>query len=46
VLYSVITSLEVAKLKAIIYEKDENAFVTINDVHDVLGGRVKKRAIH
>ncbi|WP_312334513.1 YitT family protein [Anaerospora hongkongensis] len=46
VLYSVITRLEVAKLKAIIYEKDEHAFVTINEVHDVLGGRVKKRAIH
>lgn len=46
VLYSVITRLEVAKLKAIIYEKDEHAFVTINEVHDVLGGRVKKKAIH
>lgn len=46
VLYSVITRLEIAKLKSIIYEKDENAFVTIHEVHDVLGGRVKKRAIH
>jgi uncharacterized membrane-anchored protein YitT (DUF2179 family) len=46
VLYSVITRLEVAKLKAIVDEIDENAFVTINDVHDVLGGNLKKRAIH
>ena len=46
VLYSVITRLEIAKLKSIIYEKDENAFVTIHEVHDVLGGRVKKKAIH
>jgi len=46
VLYSVITRLEVAKLKAIVQEKDENAFVTINEVHDVMGGRVKKKAIH
>ena len=46
VLYSVITRLEIAKFKSIIYEKDENAFVTIHEVHDVLGGRVKKRAIH
>lgn len=47
VLYSVITRLEIAKFKSIIYEKDENAFVTINDVHDVLGGKTKKkRAIH
>lgn len=46
VLYSVVTRLEVAKLKTIVQEKDENAFVTINEVHDVMGGRVKKKAIH
>lgn len=46
VLYSVITRLEIAKLKAIVDEKDESAFVTIHEVHDVLGGRVKKKAIH
>lgn len=46
VLYSVITRLEIAKLKAIINEIDEGAFVTINNVHEVMGGRVKKRAIH
>jgi uncharacterized membrane-anchored protein YitT (DUF2179 family) len=46
VLYSVITRLEIAKLKSIIYEKDENAFVTIHEVHEVIGGIVKKKAIH
>lgn len=46
ILYSVITRLEIAKLKSIVQEKDENAFVTINDVHDVMGGRVKKKSIH
>jgi uncharacterized membrane-anchored protein YitT (DUF2179 family) len=46
VLYSVITRLEISKLKAIVLEKDETAFVTIHDVHDVMGGRVKKKAIH
>jgi uncharacterized membrane-anchored protein YitT (DUF2179 family) len=46
VLYSVITRLEIAKMKSIIFEKDPNAFVTIHEVHDVMGGRVKKRAIH
>ncbi len=46
ILYSVITRLEIAKLKAIIYDKDENAFVTINDVSDVMGGKHKKKAIH
>ena len=46
VIYSVITRLEVAKLKAIVDEIDENAFITISDVHEVMGGRLKKRAIH
>ncbi|WP_206812755.1 YitT family protein [Paradesulfitobacterium ferrireducens] len=45
-LYSVVTRLEVAKLKSIIDETDPNAFVTITDVHDVMGGSFKKRAIH
>lgn len=46
ILYSVMTRLEIAKLKGIVQEKDEEAFVTITDVHDVMGGRVKKKAIH
>jgi len=46
VLYLVITRLEIAKLKNIIDEIDENAFVTISDVHEVMGGTVNKRAIH
>ncbi|MDP4092107.1 MAG: YitT family protein [Bacillota bacterium] len=46
ILYSVVTRLEVAKLKSIISDKDERAFVTINDVSDVMGGKHRKRAIH
>ncbi len=46
VLYCVVTRLEVVKLKEITLEKDENAFVTINPVHDIVGGRFKKRSIH
>lgn len=46
ILYSVITRLEIAKLKSIVQEKDESAFVTVTDVHDVMGGRVKKKSIH
>lgn len=46
ILYSVITRLEVAKLKAIIHEKDPQAFLTISDVYEVMGGKHKKRAIH
>jgi uncharacterized membrane-anchored protein YitT (DUF2179 family) len=46
IMYSVVTRLEVAKLRSIIMDKDENAFVTINDVSDVMGGKHRKRAIH
>lgn len=46
VLYAVITRLEISKLKAIIEDIDENAFITIADVHEVMGGSFRKRAIH
>ena len=46
VLYCVVTRLEVVKLKEIALEKDETAFVTINPVHDIVGGRFKKISIH
>ena len=46
VLYCVVTRLEVGKLKEIALEKDETAFVTINPVHDIVGGRFKKKSIH
>lgn len=46
VLYLVITRLEIAKLKVIIDEIDPSAFVTISEVHEVMGGTVKKKAIH
>jgi len=46
VLYLVVTRLEVSKLKNIIDEIDDKAFVTISEVHEVMGGRLKKQAIH
>lgn len=46
ILYSVITRIEVAKLKTIILDKDINAFVTVTDVSDMMGGKHKKRQIH
>lgn len=46
VLYSIVTRLEITKLKDIVYEKDENAFITITDVHDVFGGQFGKKTIH
>lgn len=46
VLYAVITRLEIAKLKSIINDIDPQAFVTISQVHEVMGGRFSKKAIH
>lgn len=46
VLYSVVSRLEISKLISIINDKDEDAFVTIHDVSDVMGGTHGKRAIH
>ncbi len=46
VLYCVVTRLEIAKLKSIVEEIEPGAFVTFSDVHEVMGGRFKKRAIH
>lgn len=46
ILYCVVTRLEIAKLKGIVAENDPSAFVTFSDVHEVMGGRFKKRAIH
>lgn len=45
VIYVVVTRLEVTKLKAIIQEIDENAFITIMDTHEVRGAKFKS-AIH
>ena len=42
ILYCVVNRLEVTKLKDIVLEMDEHAFVTINSVSDIVGGRFKK----
>lgn len=46
VLYSVISRLEMTKIKDVIYEEDPKAFVTISDVYDVFGGQFTKKSIH
>lgn len=46
VIFVVITRLEEYKLKDIINDFDENAFVTIGNISEVKGGRFKKRDIH
>ncbi|MCL6460138.1 MAG: YitT family protein, partial [Gorillibacterium sp.] len=46
VIFVVITRLEEAKLKIIVEEKDASAFMAIGNIHDVKGGRFKKKDIH
>ncbi|MCZ8520170.1 MULTISPECIES: YitT family protein [Paenibacillus] len=46
VIFSVITRLEEAKLKSIVDELDPAAFLAIGNIHDVKGGRFKKKDIH
>lgn len=43
VIYCVVTRLEVDRLKDIAYEIDERVFVTINPVHEIVGGRFKQK---
>ena len=46
VIFCVITRLEEAKLKSIVEEIDSAAFLAIGHIHDVSGGRFKKKNIH
>ncbi len=42
ILYCVVTRLEIMRLKRIIYEVDENAFISVFDVKEVQGGQFGK----
>ena len=42
IVYCVVNRLEVTKIKEIVLSIDEHAFVTVNSVHDIVGGRFKK----
>nr|WP_246067011.1 YitT family protein [Paenibacillus koleovorans] len=46
VIFCVITRLEEAKMKAIVEDLDPAAFLAVGNIHDVKGGRFKKRDIH
>ncbi|MNB98160.1 hypothetical protein D3C81_285660 [compost metagenome] len=46
VIFVVITRLEEAKMKAIVEDWDSDAFIAVGNIHDVKGGRFKKKAIH
>nr|WP_131923405.1 YitT family protein [Hazenella coriacea] len=46
VIFCVVTRLEEAKLKSIVEHIDQDAFLAIGNIHDVRGGRFKKKDIH
>ncbi|OXS68318.1 hypothetical protein B1B04_21355 [Lysinibacillus sp. KCTC 33748] len=46
VIFTVITRLEESKLKSIVSEIDDHAFLAIGNIAEVRGGRFKKRDIH
>lgn len=46
ILYCVVTRLEISKVRSIIAELDESAFVVVHHIADASGGMVKKRILH
>lgn len=46
ILYCVVTRLEIDKLKNMVLDIDEGAFVTINPVSDIVGGRLRIKKNH
>jgi len=46
VLFCVVSRLELAKLKTIVFDFDPQAFMTVEILQDVHGGRFDKKAIH
>lgn len=45
-IYTVVTRLELTKLRSIIREIDPQAFVSVADIHETMGGYFKKKKIH
>jgi len=46
IIYTVVTRLELNKLKAQVSQIDENAFIIISSVKDVKGGMISKKKLH
>lgn len=46
ILFTVITRLEVGKLKSLIRAEDEDAFIIENSINDIQGGMIKQRGLH
>ncbi len=46
ILYCVVSRLEITKLKGVVHTVDPNAFISIIDVKEALGGTFGKKSIH
>jgi uncharacterized membrane-anchored protein YitT (DUF2179 family) len=46
ILYSVVTRLEIGKVKDVVKEIDPSAFVTTHAVSEVDGGLIKRQFLH
>lgn len=46
ILFCVVTRLEIAKVRKIVEEMDDSAFVVVHAISDASGGVVKKRMVH
>lgn len=46
ILYCIVTRLEIDSLKSIVLDVDEGAFITINPVSDIVGGRLRRKKGH
>ena len=46
IIFTVVTRLEVSKLKAIVKDIDTNAFMVQHSINDMQGGMMKKRFLH
>lgn len=44
IIYCVVNRLEVTRIKDLVLSFDEHAFVTVNSVHDIVGGRFKSKS--
>jgi uncharacterized membrane-anchored protein YitT (DUF2179 family) len=46
ILYCVVTRLEIAKVRKIVEELDDTAFIVVHSISDAGGGLVKRRVVH
>jgi uncharacterized membrane-anchored protein YitT (DUF2179 family) len=46
IIFTVVTRLEIGRLKTIVRNLDDNAFMVLHSINDMQGGMIKKRPLH